>query len=71
MVRNTSKQSHKQLSEVDFENEIHILPDGAVVILNLDETMLDLALALNPEDYRLRRRRKLLQRKVKSPDAAK
>ncbi len=54
-----------------FETEIRILPDGAVVILDLDEMMLDLALALNPNDYRLRRRRRLLQRKVKNSDAAK
>lgn len=71
MDLNTSKQGQKQLSEMDFETEIHILPDGAVVILNLDEAMLDLALALNPKDYRLKRRQRLLRRKVKSSDAAK
>ncbi len=48
-----------------FETEIRILPDGSVVILDLDEQMLDLALALNPNDFRLRRRRRLLRRKVR------
>ncbi len=54
-----------QASERVSETEIHILPDGAVVILDLDELMLDLALALNPSDYRLKRRKRLLQRKVR------
>lgn len=52
-------------SKDTFETEIHILPDGAVVIIDLDERMLDLALALNPNDFRLRRRLRLLRRKVR------
>ncbi len=65
------KDKREKSAEELSETEIRILPDGAVVILDLDEMMLDLALALNPNDYRLRRRRRLLQRKVKNSDAAK
>ncbi|MEZ8221098.1 hypothetical protein GG496_001268 [Candidatus Fervidibacteria bacterium JGI MDM2 JNZ-1-D12] len=65
------KDKRDKSAEELSETEIRILPDGAVVILDLDEMMLDLALALNPNDYRLRRRRRLLQRKVKNSDAAK
>ncbi len=65
------KDKREKSAEELSETEIRILPDGAVVILDFDEAMLDLALALNPNDYRLRRRRRLLQRKVKNSDAAK
>ncbi len=65
------KDKRDKSAEELSETEIRILPDGAIVILDLDEMMLDLALALNPNDYRLRRRRRLLQRKVKNSDAAK
>ncbi len=65
------KDKRDKSAEELSETEIRILPDGAVVILDLDEMMLDLALALNPNDYRLRRRRRLVQRKVKNSDAAK
>lgn len=65
------KGERKQSADELFETEIRILPDGVVVILDLDEMMLDLALALNPNHYRLRRRQRLLKRKVKSSDAAK
>lgn len=60
-----SEKELNRTTDDTFESEIHILPDGAVVILDLDETMLDLALALNPDDFRLRRRRRLLRRKVR------
>lgn len=43
-----------------FETEIRILPDGTVVILDLDEAMLEIALALDPNNRRLRQRRRLL-----------
>ena len=58
-------------SDKTFETEIRILPDGAVVILDLDERMLDLALALDPQNYRLKQRRRLVKRKVGSGNAAK
>ncbi|MCS7185488.1 MAG: hypothetical protein RMK89_00895 [Armatimonadota bacterium] len=54
-----------------LETEIRILPDGSVVILELDKEMLELALALNPRDYRLRKRRRLLRRGERSSHAAK
>lgn len=54
-----------------FETEISILPDGAVVILDLDEKMLDLALALDPQNYRLKQRRRLVKRKAGGGNAAK
>ena len=60
-----SEKEFDRTNEDAFETEIRILPDGAVVILDLDEQMLDLALALNPNDFRLRRRRRLLRRKVR------
>ena len=60
-----SEKEFDRTSDDAFETEIRILPDGAVVILDLDEHMLDLALALNPNDFRLRRRRRLLRRKVR------
>ena len=60
-----SEKEFNQTNDDAFETEICILPDGAVVILDLDEQMLDLALALNPDDLRLRRRRRLLRRKVR------
>ncbi|MCS3920396.1 hypothetical protein Q2T83_09860 [Fervidibacter sacchari] len=60
-----SEKEFDRTNDDAFETEIRILPDGAVVILDLDEQMLDLALALNPNDFRLRRRRRLLRRKVR------
>ncbi|MFA0733743.1 MAG: hypothetical protein OGMRLDGQ_000243 [Candidatus Fervidibacter sp.] len=60
-----SEKKFDRTNDDAFETEIRILPDGAVVILDLDEQMLDLALALNPNDFRLKRRRRLLRRKVR------
>ncbi len=54
-----------------WETEIRILPDGAVVIMDLDEGMLDLALALDPEDGRLRQRVRLLQTRRERSHGAK
>jgi hypothetical protein len=63
--KGVSEKKFDRTNDDAFETEIRILPDGAVVILDLDEQMLDLALALNPNDFRLKRRRRLLRRKVR------
>lgn len=63
--KGVSEKEFDRTNDDAFETEIRILPDGAVVILDLDEQMLDLALALNPNDFRLKRRRRLLRRKVR------
>ncbi len=54
-----------------LETEIRILPDGAVVIVDLDEGMLEVALALNPQDKRLRQRARLLRLRRARSHAAK
>ncbi len=54
-----------------LETEIRILPDGAVVIMDLDEGMLEIALALNPQDERLRQRARLLRLRRARSHAAK
>lgn len=63
--KGVSEKEFDRTNDDAFETEIRILPDGAVVIFDLDEQMLDLALALNPNDSRLKRRRRLLRRKVR------
>lgn len=43
-----------------FETELRILPDGRVVIQDMDVELLQLAQALNPQDERLKHRLQVL-----------